>query len=592
MKTIILITMISLINMGLSQTSVTSFYVSGTWTLAGSPYLIQNDITVLSSQTLFIEQGVEVKFQKETNLTINGQMIADGVTFEAIDTTGWSNQTTTNGGWNGIHFMPFTGIDNSIFNNCIVRDCKYGYSYTILYSNAFTCCRQLNITNCLFENNHSGTGTYISDMMIYLAPQNSSDTIIFDKCTVRNNYSVFGAVRNSNYYGGYTSITNAQIYNNNGGSAIWSVWNNLLIENNDIYSNVSIGDNSAIKLSIGDAIVRGNKIHHNECDELAAVGCRSGNVLIENNLICNNIQNSGDCGMLGGGGGINLSHNEGGASFSDTYYVVRNNVISNNYSGYGGGGIYVYNSRATISNNHIINNSAITNGTAILISSPLSEVIIKNNLFFGKDQTGIIDSVGIIHVISAADIEFDFNYTPSHFNTAITYESSFNIIGDSTHNIIGSNPEMISPTVNNQSTTNALFSDFNISPNSLCIDNGDTSYAQNSSIDYLANQRIINNVIDIGAFENLNDLNVENSISNQEIDFNLYPNPVSKSGQLIIETSSQGVIKVTDVNGKVVRAEDTQTSKTIIELSGLESGLYVIIFEGEYIVSKKIVVTN
>ena len=49
-----------------ADTIVPGGYVSGTWTAAGSPYLVQGDITVHADSTLNIEPGVEVNFQGTT----------------------------------------------------------------------------------------------------------------------------------------------------------------------------------------------------------------------------------------------------------------------------------------------------------------------------------------------------------------------------------------------------------------------------------------------------------------------------------------------------------------------------------------------
>ena len=94
-------------------------------------------------------------------------------------------------------------------------------------------------------------------------------------------------------------------------SPIWGSWVNTLIENNEIDNNEMINDGSPIKISIGKAVIRSNKVHHNICEQLAAIGCRSGQIDIDNNLISNNQQLDGNCGATGGGGGIHVAHNEG-----------------------------------------------------------------------------------------------------------------------------------------------------------------------------------------------------------------------------------------------------------------------------------------
>lgn len=581
MKTILTSLFLAITTIVFSQTIISVPFVSGNWNLSGSPYIIQNDITLLSGQSLSIESGVVVKFEPETNFMINGIMVADGVTFEASDTVQWYNESTTIGGWNGIHFMPISGIDSSIFNNNIVRDCKYGYSSAVLYSNAFTCNRSLSITNCLFEHNTSGTGLYVSDGVIMLATQDSTDTIFFDKCTVKDNISVFGVTRTMNYWGGQTTISNSRIFDNNIGSAISGTWNNLIIENNEIYQNVSQMDNSAIKLSIGNVVVNGNKIHHNECEQLATIGCRSGQITIENNLICNNYQTNPDCGLLGGGGAIHLAHNEGSVPFSDTYYIVRNNIIANNRSEYGGGGIYVYKAKTTVSNNQIVNNTAV-NGNEILIYDPLSEVYMKNNLFFGVN-----DSLDFIRIQSANNIEFDYNFIQSNYTGSFLIYSAFNLIGDTINNVIGADPLMVDPTTDNLYTTNAVLKNFNVFPTSPCVNAGDTAYAYTSTIDYLNNDRIVD-IIDIGAFEYQNDVNLPD-LTIQLMNFEVFPNPVKSGSTISIKTNeSTGIITIYSITGKPVKTLKIESYYTICDLFGLQSGVYFIHKSG-YVPAKLVI---
>ena len=47
----------------MAQTSIPGGLVSGTWTLAGSPYLVQGSIQINNGTTLTIQPGVSVIFQ-------------------------------------------------------------------------------------------------------------------------------------------------------------------------------------------------------------------------------------------------------------------------------------------------------------------------------------------------------------------------------------------------------------------------------------------------------------------------------------------------------------------------------------------------
>ncbi|UCC52731.1 MAG: hypothetical protein JSV68_01950, partial [Anaerolineaceae bacterium] len=96
----------------LAATSIPGGEVSGTWTLAGSPYLIDGDIIVPTGETLSIEPGVEVIFQSWYKLTVNGTLDAVGTEAEPILFTA-SNK------WLGIRFV--NASDESQLTHVIVE---------------------------------------------------------------------------------------------------------------------------------------------------------------------------------------------------------------------------------------------------------------------------------------------------------------------------------------------------------------------------------------------------------------------------------------------------------------------------------------
>jgi hypothetical protein len=97
------------------QTTVPGGDVFGTWGVAGSPYLVEGDITVPAGQALTVEPGVEVVFQSWYKLTVNGLLQADGnpsspILFTAVDVTP---------GWLGIRFV--NADDSSSLSHSIVE---------------------------------------------------------------------------------------------------------------------------------------------------------------------------------------------------------------------------------------------------------------------------------------------------------------------------------------------------------------------------------------------------------------------------------------------------------------------------------------
>jgi hypothetical protein len=579
-----------------AQTIISTSNVSGTFTLAGSPYLIQTSINVPANQVLTIEPGVVLKFIPETNFSVYGQLIANGtsvqpIIFEATDTTGWHDQNVTTGGWRGLHFKYYTDVasDQSVFNYCVVRDAKYGYNYLVQYSNAFTSERKLKIRNSHFEHNHSGTNLYTANPPLFLTTFNAADTIEVDHCIIENNIAAIAIIRTSNEQGGCTRVLHSEIHHNSG-SSITGSWNNLLIEGNEIHHNNS--HSAAIAISIGETTIRGNRIHHNDCFDQAAIGCESGHATIENNLICNNSQNNPSCGMTGGGGGIHLAYNEfpGNCTFDSTYYIVRNNVIANNFSVYGGGGIYVFSAKATISNNHLVNNAALSFGRAVLIVNPASEIYMKNNLFYSESTSGVVDTVQMVHILSANKIQLDYNYLPSACNKSLQSSSPFTWVGDTIHNVIGILPGMVNPTADNSILTDAVPANFNIQSSSPCINQGDTIGTFPSAVDYLNHNRIVGASIDIGAFEygSSQDLMIE---ENNSLPLSIYPNPTLVNGSFMVYTPEQaGQLIIQDLSGRIVWQQEVYTNSNIISLQQLSRGIYLVSFLGKRNATGKLVV--
>ncbi len=77
--------------------------VSGTWSLAGSPYVVTGNVTIQNGDTLTIDPGVEVKFNSQKKMTVTGTLIAEGTSGSRITFT--SNQSPPAvGNWDRITF--------------------------------------------------------------------------------------------------------------------------------------------------------------------------------------------------------------------------------------------------------------------------------------------------------------------------------------------------------------------------------------------------------------------------------------------------------------------------------------------------------
>ncbi|MCK4921724.1 MAG: T9SS type A sorting domain-containing protein, partial [Bacteroidales bacterium] len=86
---------------------------------------------------------------------------------------------------------------------------------------------------------------------------------------------------------------------------------------------------------------------------------------------------------------------------------------------------------------------------------------------------------------------------------------------------------------------------------------------------------------------------MESQTGNQSLDLTpirIYPNPVS-DGKLTIEIDGGTLVTVFDISGRICHQSKIENSKTVIDVSGLKSGLYIInISNDNKVVSQKLVV--
>jgi PKD repeat protein len=279
MKKIFFLIFIICVSIIYSQTNIPAGNVSGTWDLAGSPYLIEGEIEIPNGQTLTIDPGVLVEFQGHYKLNVQGRLLAvgteeDSIKFTVADTTGFYNLSTTDGGWRGLIFdqTPATNDSSKIIcaNIEYVKSLEYGAGS---YVNNFD---KLIISNSTFRNNY--------------ADQGGAFNLHDSSCIIRNNLFTMNNAR----YGGalhlYHSsavIVNNIITNNictiyAGGMIISGEDEDALIINNSICHNAS-GNEGAVHIYGGVTLIN-NIIWHNQ-------GCQISGAYNCNTLLYNNIEN-------------------------------------------------------------------------------------------------------------------------------------------------------------------------------------------------------------------------------------------------------------------------------------------------------------
>src|SRR5437868_6905753 len=115
-----------------AQTNVNGEITSNTtWDLAGSPYIVQSDVTVDTLITLTIEAGVTVKFDAGTSLGVNGTIRAIGSALNEISFGADTIGNPVDFYWSGI-YISNVGVPYDFTNQsgCFFQYCKFNYSGT------------------------------------------------------------------------------------------------------------------------------------------------------------------------------------------------------------------------------------------------------------------------------------------------------------------------------------------------------------------------------------------------------------------------------------------------------------------------------
>lgn len=450
----ILLSIIGL-NSAFTQTSVIGGVVSGTWTLAGSPYLIQGSIMIADGTTLTIEPGVIVNFQGAYKLLVLGRLLAIGTT---IDTISFTAADTTNG-WRGIRFNKTTNNNDT----SKVIYCKLQYSKATstspdnnggaFYFNNFS---KAIISNCHITNctaNSGGAGIYCS---------NSGPSITYN--FISNNSSS-GDFLNSG--GGITCvngsnpiIANNEISNNKASysGGVFCESSNPIITNNIIFNNSSSIYGGGIYCSRCSPSISYNNISNNHGDFGGGISCFGSSPSITNNIISNN-----NTASESHGGGIYC----GCYSTMSSNPVITNNTISNNSASNGGALYCDCNSNPTLRNTILWGNRASTSGSQVYLADESSDP----NFYYCDVQGG-----------TAA---FGLN---GNFYIG-TYQNNINI-----------DPLLVSPSGGSGTSYNGVTADWSLQNGSPCINTGDPNGSYPST-DKAGNPRVYACQIDIGAFE-------------------------------------------------------------------------------------------
>ncbi|MCK4653451.1 MAG: right-handed parallel beta-helix repeat-containing protein, partial [Candidatus Cloacimonetes bacterium] len=347
--------------------------VSGTWSIDGSPYIIDGHINVPVDSILVIEPGVNVIFSDQYYFRIYGKLLSEGT---LIDTIYFTVQDTIND-FAGLFFceadtsfqdsskMNFCKFDPGCvsFNNsscAIVKNSIVTNGYGIGFDNSNPTIVDVTITNNTSEGYGGGlycTNSSNPSLINVTISGNTAAGAGGIWCNDNSNPTLDNVYVENNSPNGFSCTSSSPILNNvtisgheGGGFSCSSssnpILNNVIISNNNSYggifcansnpilSDVTINENSA-DIYGGGIYFLGNcnpilinvTITGNEAGGLGGGICSDfADIIIVNSLIVGN--------TAGGGGGIGCFYE--GSSMNLTNVTISENISLNGF----GGGIY------------------------------------------------------------------------------------------------------------------------------------------------------------------------------------------------------------------------------------------------------------
>ncbi|MGN6604719.1 MAG: right-handed parallel beta-helix repeat-containing protein [Ginsengibacter sp.] len=428
-----------------------------------------------------------------------------------VDSTAVIDGITVSDG-NGSYYLPHIGsvylINNSnpTFNNCIFKNNSSSALFNVGSSP--------EITNSIFENNTSlinGRGGGANINIAYSNPK-------FFNCTFRGNKTYLatetpymgGAVFNLNSAPTFDSCLFLKNTANNFGGAMANVHSNANIlrcrfEGNNVTPDGYFGGNAIDIYNDASSPV----VTHTLFSD--SNGCNLGGSIQNINLSNGTFQY---CEFRNGnayfGGGVCANDNSGPTFLSCVFTGARANsgavmynvnqsnpaiinCLAFNNLEQNGQGCFMYsdNSRPVVTNSTIVKNMIGTSGSGVIADNNAAVSTITNSILWGNSFIYSNQAPAEIVGNSSSNTVIRNSLTQSYGKNGVN------------GNIVGMDPRLID--INDLTGPDSIFftSDDGgrLCDCSPAIDRGETSAVNSVPYDILSNPRIVNNAVDIGAYE-------------------------------------------------------------------------------------------
>lgn len=590
-----------------AQTIISGGNVSGIWTAANSPYIVQNDVLVPDGDTLIVEPGTLVEFGSGVRLDVEGIIRAEGTQVDSIRFTAQNS----NNDWEGLGIIPVSAAtDSSILEYCI-----FEYGNGLIFIGAFD---KVRIEHCLIQNGSTASngaglaavgtagGSFIIRNNVFRdnhAPGQGgailiggvSSTHVIQNNLFLNN-SALGVGGAISFNGNESATISQNVFQGNsaafGGGAI-SLGNNSnnLIDDNLFIGNAGNDRGGVINGTVTSAIITNNSFINNTCTGEAGVyqflftstPVLSGNYYEGNSCANASILSLEDDAIAQVSNEV-YNANLNGPPISvvfDAELNMQDCIFSNN-QGFKGGAIEINNSTVvTVYNSLFVNNEAAWGG-AISCSGGMSQSF--TNCTFANNHATI--DGGMLHLYAGADPVFtncivDGNTSagagsvlfvqgshpssndPQFINCLIEGGASgFNaagILNPTLTNVIDVNPQFVLPTTGSGNGFNGNAANWKLQSTSLCINGGttDTTGLSLPSTDLAGWLRIVTDTVDIGAYETQLEVNVVGIYADTNLCSNLdsaiFNVLVTGSGPTSYQWQFNGTDLVGETNDTLVR---------------------------------------
>ncbi|MGC9356852.1 MAG: hypothetical protein ACP5GX_03255, partial [Anaerolineae bacterium] len=332
-----------------------------TWTLANSPYVVVNDVTVNSGVTLTIEPGVVVKFTDDyDDLIVNGTLVADGtgaspIIFTSINDHSVGGETGTGSpagaDWSGIYFT--SSSSGNVLDYVTVR---YGGGRSAT-ANVHVATRDITISNSTFAYGGSyDYGIFFDNALPATLNNNTFTDNGYDAAhaALTNNID---SISLSNNQASGNRINGMTVYGTISGTVTWD-WaggDSLpFVVGRDLASDLTVNAGATLNLTPGTALK-----FHTDYDDLWVNGTLVAEGSASDPIIFTSIKDDTVGDDTNGDGSAT---SPAGADWSGLYFTPssRASVLDHTLVRYGGG-------RSAAANVHLqtsdvaIRNSTISN---------------------------------------------------------------------------------------------------------------------------------------------------------------------------------------------------------------------------------------